>query len=140
MLRKMNFYTGENHTYVICAYQESVYLEDCILSLKKQKVASNIIMVTSTPCSHIVALSRKYEIPLYINEGEHGIAGDWNFGLSMVKTEIATIAHQDDIYEPWYTESVLETANKSRHPLIIFTDYGEIRNDKIGRASCRERV
>ena len=37
------------HTFAICAYKKSRYLENCILSLKKQTVTSNIIMVTSTP-------------------------------------------------------------------------------------------
>ena len=30
------------HEFVICAYKESKYLEDCIISLKKQKKKSNI--------------------------------------------------------------------------------------------------
>lgn len=129
-------YSGEAHTYVICAYKESPYLEECILSLKDQTVKSHIIMVTSTPNEFLDSLSMKYEIPLYRNEGESGIAGDWNFGLSMVKTPIATIAHQDDVYESWYTERVLEYMNSSKHPLIYFSDYGEIR-DGIKETSNR---
>ena len=39
----------EKHTFVICAYKESAYLEECVKSLKEQKKESNIIMVTSTP-------------------------------------------------------------------------------------------
>ena len=123
-------YTGEDHTYVICAYRESAYLEECICSLIKQRVKSNIVMVTSTPNKFIDELSRRYEIPVYVNYGEAGISGDWNFGLSKVDTAIATIAHQDDTYEPWYTEKVLEYINRAKHPLIFFSDYGEIRNEK----------
>lgn len=89
---------------------------------------SNIIMVTSTPNKFLMELSEKYAIPLHTNMGEGGIAGDWNFGLSMVRTPIATIAHQDDVYEPWYTEKILQYMNRGKHPLICFTDYGEIRN------------
>lgn len=123
-------YEGKDHTYVICAYKESKYLEDCIRSLKQQKVASNIIMVTSTPINYIKGMAQKYGVPLFINEGESGIAGDWNFGLSMIKTPIATIAHQDDIYESWYTQSVLEAMNRHKKPLLFFSDYGEIRGEK----------
>ena len=123
----MSQYTGLNHTYVICAYRESAYLEECILSLLSQAVPSHIIMATSTPNEFIRSLSDRYGIELYVNEGESGIAGDWNFALSCVKTEIATIAHQDDIYEPWYTQRILEGINRSRKPLILFTDYGELR-------------
>ena len=70
-----------DHTFAICAYKESPYLEECILSLKNQTVKSNIIMATSTPNEWIQGLAEKYEIPLYINTGEGGIAQDWNFAL-----------------------------------------------------------
>lgn len=126
----MKQYLGKDHTYVVCAYQESPYLDACIRSLQGQTMASNIIMVTSTPGKFLTDIAAKYQIPLYINKGEHGIAGDWNFALSQVRTPIATIAHQDDIYEPWYTETVLTCISQSKRPLIFFSDYGEIRGNK----------
>ena len=119
---------AKEHTYVVCAYGKSAYLQECIDSLLRQSKKSNIIMVSSTPSDFLDNISKKYGISLYINEGQKGIAGDWNFGLSMVKTPIATIAHQDDVYEPWYTEKVLQYINESKRPLIFFSDYGEIRN------------
>ena len=60
------------HTFVICAYKESEYLEEC--------------------------------------------------------TKLVTIAHQDDIYEPEYTEAFISALKGSKKPLIAFSDYGEIRN------------
>ncbi len=123
-------YQGKDHTYVICAYKESEYLEECIRSLMNQTVEGNVIVVTSTPNAFIHKLADKYRLPLYVNEGEKGIAGDWNFGLSKVTTAIATIAHQDDTYEPWYREKVLRYMNESPRPLLFFSDYGEIRNGK----------
>ena len=36
--------------FAVCAYKESPYLESCIKSLVNQKVKSNIIVCTSTPC------------------------------------------------------------------------------------------
>ena len=95
------------HTFVICAYKESEYLEECIQSLVNQTLRSEIIMVTSTPNEYIEMMSKKYDIPLFVNEGEGGITQDWNFALSRVDTRFATIAHQDDIYEPSYAEKML---------------------------------
>lgn len=118
---------NENHTFVICAYKESPYLEECILSLKNQTVASNIIMETSTPNPFIERMAEKYHIPLYVNP-HGGITQDWNFGLSKIETKYATIAHQDDIYEPEYLELVLDKIGRSKRPLIIFSDYGELRD------------
>ncbi|MCR5607504.1 MAG: glycosyltransferase family 2 protein [Lachnospiraceae bacterium] len=117
-----------NHTFVICAYKESPYLEECILSLKQQVKKTNIIMVTSTPNDLISSMSEKYDIPLFVNEGQGGITQDWNFGLSKIETEYATIAHQDDIYDRKYVMEIAKLTKKSKKPLILFADYGELRN------------
>lgn len=116
------------HSFAICAYKESKYLEECILSLKQQTMRSEIIMATSTPNEYISGLAKKYSIPLYVNEGEGGITQDWNFALSKVSTKYATIAHQDDIYESEYAENVVSEMEKMKRPLIAFTDYYETRN------------
>ena len=118
-----------DYTFVICAYKESPYLEACICSLKHQLLPVNIIVVTSTPNKHIEALVQKYGLEYYINTGKSGIAEDWNFGLHTAKSRIITIAHQDDIYEPAFAKKVLDEINQHIHPLIAFTDYGELRND-----------
>lgn len=128
-------YTSTDHTYVICAYQESSYLEECVRSLKKQTTPSNIIIATSTPNAHIDKIASDYKIPVICNHGEHGIAGDWNFAVSQADTPLVTIAHQDDIYGKHYTESILKTLSKCRHPLIAFTDYCELRKDGVTRSN-----
>lgn len=116
-----------NHTFVICAYKESEYLEECILSLKNQTVSSSIIMETSTPNVFISKLANRYDIPLYVNP-HGGITQDWNFGLSHVETRFATVAHQDDVYEPEYTANIMARFEKSKRPLIAFSDYFELRD------------
>ena len=96
----------KEHTFVICAYKESQYLEACIKSLKKQTLTSNIIIVTSTPNQFITDMADKYQLPYYVNTGEGGITQDWNFGYKCAKekfkSKYITIAHQDDIYEKNY--------------------------------------
>lgn len=126
----MNHYDKSEYTFVICAYGESPYLEECILSLLNQSIAIEIILVTSTPNGRIDALVEKYQLRYYINEGPKGIAGDWNFGYQKATGKIVTIAHQDDIYEPCFAQKNLQEINRARHPLISFADYGEIRNGK----------
>lgn len=118
----------KQHTFVICAYQKSEYLEECIRSLMRQTVKSEILMATSTPNPYIKKVSEKYAIPLYVNTGERGITQDWNFAYRQAKTPLVTIAHQDDVYAKNYTELVLEYLKKSRDPLLLFTDYGELRD------------
>ncbi len=117
-----------DHTFVICAYGECRFLEECVSSLLAQTVSSEILMITSTPNALISGLAEKYGIPLHINTGEHGITQDWNFGLSLVKTSFATIAHQDDVYAPAYAESLYGAMQESKTPLIAFSDYDELHD------------
>lgn len=121
----------KKHIYAVCAYKESPYLEECIQSIKKQNVPTDIIVSTSTPNAHIESICKKYDVPMYINEGEKGIAQDWNFAYKMADAELVTIAHQDDIYLPNYTEAIMRMAEHVREPLILFTDYAELRNGEI---------
>ena len=119
---------ANQHTYIICAYKESPFLEECIRSLKAQTVPSKIIMATSTPNDYIRSLSDKYGISLFVNPGPGGITQDWNFGYAQTDTPYVTIAHQDDVYLEHYTERMLAAMQGADKPLIYFTDYGELRN------------
>lgn len=118
-----------DHTFVICAYKQSKYLEDCILSIMQQEILGNVIMVTSTKNDFIEKLSIKYNIPLYVNSNKSSIYGDWNFGVSKVKTNYFTIAHQDDIYHKDYLKKAQKFFEKSKTPLIFFSGYSELRNN-----------
>ena len=103
------------HVFALCAYKESPYLEDCVKSLLSQTVKSKIQLSTSTPNEHISAIAKKYDLPLYINEGEKGITGDWNFGVSMCHgADFITIAHQDDLYEPAYAQTAVAMMEKRK--------------------------
>lgn len=121
------------HTFAICAYKESPYLEECIQSILHQTVCSDVILATSTPCDYIFSLCKKYNIPIFINEGEKGITQDWNFAYSKSSTPIVTIAHQDDIYFEKYTETLENMAEAVKKPLIFFTNYFEVRNGETVR-------
>lgn len=120
----------DKHTFVICAYKESDYLEKCIISLKNQTIKGKIIIITSTPNDFIKGIAEKFQIPYYINSGEGGITQDWNFGYACANSQYVTIAHQDDIYESRYLETALRALESSAKPLIFFSDYYEIRNEQ----------
>lgn len=120
----------EKHIFALCAYGESPYLEDCIKSLKKQTVLSEIILATATPNEHINGLCKKYNIPIFVNSGEHGITQDWNFAYAHADAEYVTITHQDDIYCEKYAENVIKFLDNAKNPIIFFSDYGELRNGK----------
>lgn len=130
-------YTPSDHTFAVCAYGDSPYLDECVKSLLAQTVRTNILIATSTPNDSIRRVAQKYDIPLYINEGMPGICHDWNCAMSYCTTPLVTIAHQDDIYLPEYAAQALEHMGAAGHPLIFFTDYGELRE---GRACDDNRL
>jgi glycosyltransferase involved in cell wall biosynthesis len=115
-----------DHTFVILAYKESPYLEHCISSLLQQTVKSEIHLSTSTPSAFLENISLKCHIPLTIYNQSEGIASDWSFALAQGKTKYITLAHQDDMYLPQYTEYCVSAAEKIQTNLITFTDYDEI--------------
>ena len=133
-------YRPQDHTFAICAYKESPYFRECIESLKKQSVATNIIMTTGTDNKHIRNLAEEYQIPLYVNSGPGGIAGDWNFAYHCAKTQLVTLAHQDDRYQPGYAADMLRRINASKHPLIYFADYYELRGGEVVEKSSMLKV
>lgn len=126
----MNF-TEKDHTFAVLAYKDSAYLEKCINSLLKQTKKSKIIICTSTPCKHIETIAAKYSLPLFVSDRPTGISNDWNFAYSKVETPLVTLAHQDDLYKKDYFEVVLKEINAAKSPIIAFTGYGELREDKI---------
>ena len=122
------FFTPKEHVFAVCAYGESEYLEECIVSLEKQSSPSSIILCTATPSAFLDGIVKRHGIRQFLNRGPHGIAEDWNFAYASADFPLVTLAHQDDIYDPDYLGNVLESINRERKPLIAFTDYYELRN------------
>lgn len=122
--------TMEKHIFAICAYGESPYLEECIKSVVNQTRKDPIILCTATPNSYIEQLCKQYGIPVFVNTGEHGITQDWNFAYAQADAEYVTITHQDDVYCSNYAEEIVRELDKTKKPIIAFTDYGELRNGR----------
>lgn len=114
---------NKKHTFAICAYGESPYLEECIRSLKGQTVKTEVICCTSTPCEYIEKLAGKYGVPLHVREGKSGIREDWLFAYRQAEGELVTIAHQDDRYGKNYAKCLLEQFKKYPDMTVFMSDY-----------------
>lgn len=120
-----------SHSFVVLAYRESPYLEKCIQSVLHQSVKSHVVIATSTPNAYIQKYAEKYGLEIIINpQAGGGIGCDFDFARKCVRTVLVTVAHQDDIYDFRYAESMLVNYKKYNDALILFTDYYEIRNKK----------
>lgn len=130
-----------NHTFVVCAYKESPYLEECIKSLVNQTVKTNIGIYTSTLNEYIAAIAGKYGVPVYINkDGGRGIQADWNFAYNSAKTAYVTVAHQDDVYDKNYVKALLHYAKHFDDWSIFYTDYTPIKNGDFSKRDVNSTV
>ena len=80
-----------NHTFVVLAYKESNYLEDCIKSVVNQEYKSEIVIATTTDNKFIRNIAKKYKLDVIV--GKHtNIGGDFDFAVSCGKTKLVTVA------------------------------------------------
>ena len=128
------------HTFAICAYKESPYLEACIRSLKSQTMKSEIICTTSTPNEYLVNMMARYDIPLYIRDGKSDIQDDWNFALEKAEGEFVTIAHQDDMYGKHYVEELWKAYEEWPDMTVFMTDAVIVKNGKLQYLGLNEIV
>lgn len=119
------------HTFVVLAYKESEYLEECIKSVLNQNYHSKVVIATTTDNQFIRNMAKKYKLDVVV--GKHTtIGGDFDFAVSVGKTSLVTVAHQDDVYEYDYAKGVVDSYQKYSDSVIIFSDYYEVRkNDKV---------
>lgn len=127
-------YTAANHCFVVCAYKENPYIRETIKSLKAQTVKTDVLLSTSTPSDYLRSICSEFNIKMLINDKPHLAGDDWNYGYDHAETELVTMAHQDDYYDPRFVETTLNKLNAAidsgRKPLIAFTEYFELRNCK----------
>ncbi|ETD03926.1 hypothetical protein N568_0110615, partial [Lactococcus garvieae TRF1] len=93
---------------------------------------------TSTPTETMLTIAAHYKIEQFIGEGG-GIGADWNGALSFVQTKYATIAHQDDTYQPDYGSRVIQTFQSKEDLNIVFSDYYETDENNQLRPISQER-
>lgn len=120
-----------SHTFAVCAYKDSPYLESCIKSLKRQSVPSEIILCTSTPSCYIQALAEVYDLPLYVRDGASDIRDDWNFAYEKASGRLVTIAHQDDRYHKDYTKTLQECWERYPDTTVFMTDCAVVKNGEV---------
>ncbi|MCH4020922.1 MAG: glycosyltransferase family 2 protein [Erysipelotrichaceae bacterium] len=129
-MKQYNSYSGRDLTFLVCAYGQCPYLDEAVSALVNQTEKANIIISTSTPNDLISSIAEKYHIEVRINP-HGGQIEDYNFAFRQAKTPLAMLAHQDEILKPQFVEKVIFAINHSKDPIIAFTDYIEMHNDKV---------
>lgn len=127
-------------TFVVPAFGESPYLENCLQCLLNQSVKADIVITSHRENQLLVSLAKKYSIPLLINEKGGSISRDWDFALNVDTNPLVTLAHQDDLYHPEYAEKMLNFFNENKNCAIAFTDLEELINGMLYKNNKRESI
>jgi hypothetical protein len=127
--KKYNFKTS--HSFVVMTGGDPKYIDKCVNSLKHQRLKSNIIIYTSRTSKKIKQISKKYKIRLITKKRHVNVATDWNNALNCTSDKWVTLVHDDDIYHKNYFLEVKNVINKNKNLSIIFTNYLQIKNNKI---------
>lgn len=128
------------HTFAICAYGDSPYLEACIRSVTGQSRPTKVILCTSTPSGQIEGLASKYRLPLFVREGKSGIGADWNFAYEKADSRYVTIAHQDDLYGRDYVKELEKAVSHYPDIQLFTTDYVTVKGRRLARGERMELV
>lgn len=129
-MKQYNNYTADDFTFVVCAYQECEYLEEAIRSVMNQTVTGKVLISTSTPNNYIQEIADRYNIPVRINKNG-GQIKDYNFAMAQPDTPLMMLMHQDEILVNTFLEKTLDGLNHAKDPIIAFTNYLEMHNDKV---------
>ena len=114
------------HTFAVPVYRAAPNLGALIRSLRAQtEQRSEILLTSSTPSPELEEFATRQGLTLHVNPQRIDIATDWNFAWAAARTELVTLAHQDDLFSPDYVTRL--TTALRRHPdaLIAFSDYSE---------------
>lgn len=129
-MKQYNHFSGEDFTFVVCAYKECIYLEECICSLINQTIKANILISTSTPNDFVREIANKYGVEVRVNPNG-GQVKDYNFAMKQSTTELVMLMHQDEVLVDTFVEQVLFALNHTKKPILAFTNYLEMHNDII---------
>lgn len=113
------------HAFIVPAYRESPFLDECLRSIRAQHDASDVVITTSTPNQHIDETARRHRVPVIVAHHTPGIAADWNFALTATASPLVTVAHQDDVYRPTFTVATKAAFVRYPDANLTFTGFSE---------------
>lgn len=110
------------------------------MSLAAQTKPSPIVVCTSTPFDDMDAVCGEFGALVVRHGPNRGIGSDWNQALGSVGSDLVTLAHQDDLYLPRFTEQLLAGHARSPNSAIYFCDAGEITHCGLPRQGYRNNL
>lgn len=123
---------GARHQFVVLAYRESPFLEECLASLLSQGVASDdMLLCTSTPSAFLAQVAQRHRLRLVVNAEHRSIGADWNFAVEQASAPWVTLVHQDDIYLPAYARRIREAIAAHPEAVMVIPWFREFARGRV---------
>lgn len=120
------------HQFVVLAYKESPFLEECLESILSQGVhPGEILLSTSTPSDFLTAVSARHGLRLVVNPTRSTIGADWNFAMRQASAPWVTLAHQDDIYLPGYAGAMRGAIAAHPDAVMVIPWFRELAHGRL---------
>jgi len=101
---------------------------------------TQILICTSTPSGYILNVGAACAVPVLENPLRSDIATDWNFALASTDASFVTLAHQDDVYDRAYLETMKHLAAAHPEFVMAFTAYRELTDQSLRPVNLNLRV
>jgi glycosyltransferase involved in cell wall biosynthesis len=122
-------------TVAIPAYNGARFLGETLQSLRGQSLADfTLVVLDDASTDGSAALAESLGVRVERNPERLGLAANWNRALALCTTEYLLIAHQDDVYEPSFLATLLETIDA--HPRAIAAHCKASTIDEHGYATA----
>jgi hypothetical protein len=120
------------HQFVVLAYRESPFLEECLAGLLSQGIArADILLCTSTPSGFLSQVAQRHGLQLVANADHRSIGADWNFALAQATAPWVTLVHQDDIYLPAYAGTIRQAIAAHPGAVMVIPWFREFAHGKV---------
>lgn len=124
---------------VVVAHGDSPHLRTCVASLLSQKAGRpvSLSVATSASNSSIQAVCELYGLPLHVNQAAAGgIGPDWSFAFHCGRSDLLTLCHQDDVYEPDYVEQMAALFERWEELRFACSDHVELVDGRVRAPSA----
>lgn len=114
---------------IVVAHGDSPHLRACIESLMSQKAKRPVALsvATSTPTKAMRWVCELYGLRLDVNHSAAGgIGADWSYAYQCGSSDLLTLCHQDDVYEPGYVEQVASLFDRCEDLRFACSDHVEL--------------
>lgn len=120
-------------TTIIANYNYAHFLKEAVLSIVKQKTASNILIIddasTDNSQNLIKELAKSFpQVEYFFKEKNQGVEEVFNTGLKLVKSQYVHFFASDDLYLPNSLEKIVEFIHDYPEVNLICSDFAYFNN------------